>query len=324
MRGTAADATGVHATIMDGRHAMAKEYPHGKGTCKWVSTDWLARRLGDSALMMLDVQPNIHDYIQEHIPGAVYMNEGLLRVPKNGVPGMYVPPEAFQMEARRVGLRSEIPVVVYTGTGPFKGWGDGLEQTMMAYSLARFGHDNVLVLDGGIDKWKQEGKPLSQTFPEVQESDFEARVRSEYPIPYDEFRSVKDKEGVVLLDARPLSLYEGQGPWMKPGHIPGAINLPWKSVMDPDNPRLLKPDDQIQALLDERGVSPDKLIICSCGTGREATNEFLLFEWYLGYPNVRIYEGSFTEWSAYPENPTVTGKSPREQPIPAAAAGRIG
>jgi thiosulfate/3-mercaptopyruvate sulfurtransferase len=106
-------------------------------------------------------------------------------------------------------------------------------------------------------------------------------------------------------------MYEGQGPWMKPGHIPGAINLPWATLMDDKNKRLLKPDEEIKALLDACGIEPYKTIICSCGTGREATNEFLLFKWYLGYPVVRIYEGSFTEWSSYPENPTVTGKNPR-------------
>jgi thiosulfate/3-mercaptopyruvate sulfurtransferase len=81
--------------------------------------------------------------------------------------------------------------------------------------------------------------------------------------------------------------------------------------MDEKNKRLLKPDEEIEAILDAKGVTRDRVIICSCGTGREATNEFLLFKWYLGYPKVRIYEGSFTEWSSYPDNPTVTGGSPR-------------
>lgn len=141
------------------RRPLKKEYPCGQGTVRWVSTEWLEERLKDKALMILDCQPNIHDYIQEHIPGAV--------------------------------------------------------------------------------------------------------------------------------------------------------NLPWASLMDEGNKRLLKPDDEIQAILESKGVRPDKTIICSCGTGREATNEFLLFKWYLGYPKVKIYEGSFTEWSLYPDNPTVTGKSPR-------------
>jgi thiosulfate/3-mercaptopyruvate sulfurtransferase len=81
--------------------------------------------------------------------------------------------------------------------------------------------------------------------------------------------------------------------------------------MDDKNKRLLKPDEEIMAILNASGVKPDKTIICTCGTGREATNEFIFFKWYLNYPNVKIYEGSFTEWTAHPENPTVTGKNPR-------------
>ena len=290
---------------------MAKEYPHGEGAVKWVSTEWLQAHLDEAGLMILDCQPNIHDYISEHIPGAVYMSEGLLRVSLKGIPGAYVPPESIQPVLRLLGLRPNLPVVVCTGTGPFSGRGNGLEQTMVAYSLARFGHDQVYVLDGGIDKWKEEGKPLTKVFPKVEESDFTVGVRREYFLEYEEFKVIKDRDDVLLLDARPIAVYEGQGPWIKAGHIPGAVNLPWASLMDEKNKRLLKPDEEIQAILDARGVTRDKVIVCSCGTGREATNEFLLFKWYLGYPKVRIYEGSFTEWSSYPENPTVTGSSPR-------------
>jgi thiosulfate/3-mercaptopyruvate sulfurtransferase len=290
---------------------MKKTYPYGEGVVKWVSPEWLEGHLLDEDIMILDVQPNIHDYIQEHIPGAVYMNEGLLRVPSRGLPGKYVPPEAVEANFRRVGLKPDLPVVVYTGVGPFKGWGDGLEQTMVAYTLARFGHDRVHVLDGGIDRWKAEGRGLSQLFPQVEGSDFVVHVHQEYFVEYDEFHGKKDGDEVILLDARPPEVYAGQGPWMKPGHIPGAINVPWKRFMDDENPRLLKSDDEIQTILDEHGIVPEKTIICSCGTGREATNELLLFKWYLGFPKVEIYEGSFTEWCSYPENPTVTGKSPR-------------
>jgi thiosulfate/3-mercaptopyruvate sulfurtransferase len=288
---------------------MMKKYPYGKGIVKWVSTDWLDENL-DQNLNIIDVQPNVHDYIAEHIPGAIYMNEGLLRIPFKGLPAQYVQPEAIEMFLRRLGLKNDFPVVVYTGTGPFKGWGDGLEQTMMTYTLARFGHRNVHILDGGIDKWKDEGKGLSQEFPAVKESNFKVDVQDEFFLGYDEFKKIKDNDDVILLDARPANVYEGQGPWMKAGHIPGAINVPWKSFMHPDNSRLLKTDDEINKVLEDKNITEDKTIICSCGTGREATNEFILFNWYLGFPKVRIYEGSFTEWSSYPDNPTVTGPEP--------------
>lgn len=290
-------------------------YPSGEEKVKWVSTDWLEERLDDKNLMILDTQPNIHDYIQEHIPGAVYMNEGLLRVSLKGKPGYYVPPEALGPIFSRLGLKPDLPVVVYTGTGPFKGWGDGLEQTMVAYSLVRFGHDNVYVLDGGIDKWKEEGKQLTKVFPEVEESSFPVAVRSDYFVEYERFKVEKDREDVIVLDNRPTHVYEGivEGSqlWIKTGHIPGAVSLPWPTLMTDKNRTLLKPEEEIKSILGDRGVTPDKSIIVSCGTGREATNQFILYKWYLRYPKVKIYEGGFTEWTSYPGNPTAAGKNPR-------------
>jgi thiosulfate/3-mercaptopyruvate sulfurtransferase len=290
---------------------MAREYPYGTGIVKWVSTDWLDKHLEDEDLMILDTQPEVHDYILEHIPGAVYMNEMLLRVPKRGIPAMYIPEEAAHAIFGRVGLRPDLPVVVYTGKGAYSGWGDGLGQPMVAYSLARFGHNNVYVLDGGLDKWKAEGLPVTKEYPRVEESDFPVSVRTDCFVEYEEFRQIKDRPDVLLVDNRSAAYYAGNGIWTKHGHIPGAVNLPWNKVMDRRNPCLLKPDDKIRRIVQRIGASPDRTIIVYCATGREATNLFLLFKWYLNYPNVRNFEGSFTEWCAFAENPTVLGSDPR-------------
>ena len=290
---------------------MMKHYPYGTGTVRWVSTDWLYENQNNQEMVIIDVQPNVHDYIEEHISGAIYVNEGLFRTWIGGVPARYVPSEAIQPVLQSAGMKLNVPVVVYTGTGAAKGWGDGLEQTMMAYSLARFGHDSIHVLDGGLDKWKGEGKPLTKVFPKTESSDFTVRLQSDFYVDYETFKAMKDRDDVMVLDARPAAAYEGQAFWIKPGHIPGAVNVPWASLMDDKNKRLLKPEAEIMAILNTHEVRPNKTILCSCGTGREATNEFILFKWYLNYPSVKIYEGSFTEWTAYPDNPTVTGKSPR-------------
>ncbi len=284
-------------------------YPSGKGRVKWVSTDWLEENLENEKIMILDTQPDIHDYIAGHIPGAVFFSQRLLRVPRKGWPGNYIPDTAMQSLFRRVGLKPDVPVVVYTGTGDFRGWGDGLEQTMVAYTLARFGHQNIYVLDGGYDKWKEEGRETTQKFPDIEGSSFEVDVQ-DYRVTMAEVKDMKDRDDVVLLDARPPNMYEGQSIWPMPGHIPGAVNLPWKSLMVDGNPRLLKPEKELKGKLEKRGVTKDKTIICSCGTGREATNEFILLKWYFDFPEVKNYEGSFTEWSQYPDNPVVTGSNP--------------
>jgi thiosulfate/3-mercaptopyruvate sulfurtransferase len=298
---------------------MERTYPYGQDAVKLVSTEWLDKNLVSGEMTVLDVQPNMHDYIMEHLPASVYLNENIFRLMIDGVPGRYAPKEAIEAELRLLGVSNDKPTVIYTGVGAFKGWGDGLEQTMAAYSLARFGHRNVLLLDGGLDKWKAEGRELSKEYGYAARGDFTAAVQEEFYVDYDEFKAIKDNDHVMVVDARPAETYQGQGIWMKPGHIPGAINLPWDSLVDSRNPTLLRSDSEIQNLLQTHGIDPEKTIICMCGTGREATIEFLLFKSFLNYPSVKLFEGSFNEWVAHPENETVTGPYPRaarEEPVP--------
>ncbi len=289
-------------------------YPSGDGNVKWVSTEWLAQHINDDNLMILDVQPNVHDYIMGHLPNAIYLNEGLMRSAWDRLPSMFVPPEAIQPVLCRTGLDPKKPVVIYSGAGRYSkctaGLGDGLEQTMMAYSLIRYGHNNVYILDGGIEKWKDEGRELTKVFPQWEPSDFKVEIHEEYFIEYDEFKKMLGRKDVILFDARPFEVYKEGGLWIKNGHIPGANSLPWRSLMTKDNPRLMKSDEELQAIIGKFNITSDKTLLIYCGTGREATNEFLFFRFYLGHQKVRIYEGSFTEWSSHPENPIVAGEAP--------------
>lgn len=288
---------------------METTYPYGKDIIKWVSTDWLTDNMNSKEIKIVDVQPDVHDYFKEHLPGATYLSEKLFRVPDQGLPAQYIPADALQQIVRRAGIHNEQLTLVYTGKGGFSGCGDGLEQTMAAYTLARFGHSSIYVLDGGIDKWKSENKPLDQDFPSYQDSDFRVSIREDYTVSFEQVNKMKDRDDVVLLDNRPAGVYKGKGPWKKQGHIPGAVNLPWKNLMHPDNPRLLKSEDEIRSIAETAGAVPEKTVICSCGTGREATAAYLAFKWLLGYPEVKVYEGSFTEWVARDQD-TVRGAEP--------------
>lgn len=279
-----------------------------------VSTNWLEEHLKDQNLMIIDTQPDIHDYIAAHIPTAIYLNQNLFRVSDNGMPSAYAPDEVIQSIFRRIGLVHDKNAIVYSGKGSFKSTGDGLEQTMVAYTLARFGHNKVCIVDGGIDKWESEKKPLSQVFPQFGNTEYIIQPQEKYTVTMEQVKDLKDKDNVLLLDARPTNFYEGtSGPWIRNGHIPGAINVPWKLFMDETNPYLLKPESKITTILDDYDIIKDKMIICSCGTGREATAEFILLKWYLGYSNVKLYEGSFTEWSAYPSNPIASSNPVSER-----------
>lgn len=289
-------------------------YPPGDSLAKWVSTDWLAQHISDKDLMILDVQPNVHDYIMGHLPNAVYLNEGLLRSAWNGLPAMYVPTEVIQPIFNRAGLSENRPVLIYSGSGKYSrctsGLGEGLEQTMMAYSLLRFGHNKVYILNGGLEKWKEGGHGLTKLFPKWEPTNFKVQLRRDYFVDYEEFKRLQEREDVIVFDARPFDSYKEGGLWMKKGHIPGALSLPWRSLMDKENAKLLKSDEELQQIVEKFNITPDKTLLIYCGTGREATDEFLFFKFYLGHDRVKIYEGSFTEWAAYPENPTVIGENP--------------
>jgi thiosulfate/3-mercaptopyruvate sulfurtransferase len=274
----------------------------------WVDAPWLKEHLEEVSI--LDVQPDIHDYILEHIPGAVYFNENHLRAFHHNLPSHYIPEQCLQQLFQSVGLQKNKAVVVYSSNGRFSKQGDGLEQSMVAYSLARFGHSNVLVLNGGLKSWIDAGYPLTKEYPNVSASDFHPSLNSDLFVNYNQFLEIKDSPDTILIDVRPRSVYQGPGLWEKPGHIPGAKSLPWRLLMDRDNPRLLRSQSSIKELVLSRGASPDKNVILYCGTGREATSAFLVFKYYLNYPRVKLYEGSFTEWVTYSQNPTVTGPKP--------------
>lgn len=282
---------------------------------QWVSCEWLEGHIGRDQLTVVDAQPSIHDYVQEHIPGAVYLSEGILRVSRGGIPSHFSPPEAMEANLRQLGVRAEVPVVVYTGTGAISKRGDGIEQAHVAYALARFGLDRVYILDGGLDRWREEGRQLSKAFPRVAASALTVAVRRHYFLELEEVRALLGQPDTLLIDSRPPEIYNGQAHWALPGHIPGSINLAWTAFLDADNPRLLRSRDEIREIAQRHHITPDRAIVCYCGTGRKAITQFLILKWCLGYPDVKVYEGSFTEWSAvYPGtgagNPTELGASP--------------
>ena len=296
---------------------MKEPYPccRDNRVVSWVSAEWLEAHLGDAGLILVDCRQNSHAYFQEHIPGAIYLHEGLLRMHIGRIPVRWIPPESAQSLLRTLGFGQDSPIVVYSGsrqnTVSSSGTGDGLEQAFVAYTLARFGCRRVMLLDGGLDRWRSGSRPLSRDYGYSSQSAFTVEVQIDFFIGYDECLRIKDDPDVVLLDTRPSLWYEKAGPWMKPGHIPGAVNLPATCLLDTGNPTLLMPEAAIRSTLCALGITPEKTIICSCGTGRSAAAVFLILKWYLGYPDVVMYEGGFTEWVSYPENMTVTGKMPR-------------
>ncbi|MDG5815373.1 sulfurtransferase [Chitinispirillales bacterium ANBcel5] len=275
-----------------------------------ITPQWLMNNQGKEDLIIIDSQPDIYDYLYEHIPGSIYISDKLWRSWEDNIPTRYQPEALIEEMLRRSGIHSTSTVVVYSSQGAFSNSGDGLEGAMCCYSLFRYGVKKVYFLNGGLREWIKANGNLTREYPMVKKGDFKTAIQNDLFLSYNQFLELKDQNTSFIVDVRPPASYEESGVWEKQGHIPKAVNIPWKTFMDHNNSYLFQSAEHIRKMVTERGATEAKTIICYCGTGREATNAFIAFKWILNYPRVYLYEGSFTEWCSYKQNPTVIGKSP--------------
>ncbi len=266
-----------------------------------ASPDWVAARVNDPNLRILDVRPSVADYQHGHVPNAVFLANESLRAPKAGVPVQYLDPEEMACLFRRAGIDAGDTVVVYADGE------DVLGATMAAYCLHRVGHRNVLVMDGGLKAYRNL-HGLSQLYPELAGGNLAPAPDRSIFVTLEEVKELLNDPAVVFLDTRPAPDYLGNtSRWIRNGHIPGAVNLDWHLFMDPDNPHRFKPPAEMRALAVGAGLDPPDDIVVYCGTSREATLVYQVLRNVLGYASVRLYEGSWTEYCAKPSMPVVAG-----------------
>ena len=246
-----------------------------------VGPDWLAQYLNHPALCLLDVRLSA-SYDEGHIPGAVWLDLSTLTCSVRGVPGMVLPPEPFVEQMRRQGLSQGSPVVIYDDH-----W--GMPAARVLWSLARYGHHNAAVLDGGSDRWQSEGRLWTSDPFEPTPGQFMARGDESHLAKGAWLRSVAKRAATVLLDTRTPGEYSQ-------GHLPGAICWDWMNGVPRDRWHIRRPDDELLGELTSLGITPDKEIVTYCQSGARAAHTYLLLR-DLGYPNVRLYDGSWLEWS---------------------------
>ena len=267
-----------------------------------VTPEWVTQHANDPNLRIVDTRLNPYDYFAGHLPQAVHLADASLRGPSAGLPVQFYQPGLLGFMLSRAGIKAGDKVVVYS---------DGMDvlgATMTAYVLERLGHKEIYFVDGGWTAYKATQKP-SQEYPKYQAVDYDLTdARKAVSVTLDELKALMGKSGVVLIDARPAPTYRGDtNVWTRNGHIPGAINLEWRSLTDPDNPHKLKPVEELRAIVGARKLDPASDIIVYCGTGREATLEYMVLKHVLGFRKVRLYEGSWTEYCAQPELQIETG-----------------
>jgi thiosulfate/3-mercaptopyruvate sulfurtransferase len=275
-----------------------------------VGTDWLAAHLVDPHVRVVDASfklPGItptarQDYDQGHIPGAVFFDIDDICEPGTSLPHMIPSPDLFARKLGALGIGDDDRVVVYDSAG--------LSSAGRAWWMLRlFGHQDVAVLDGGLPKWRAEGRPLDTAVPSPPQRRFTARFDRSL---------VRDKRALIenlatrreqVVDARAAGRFDGTTPEVRPGlrsgHIPGSRNVPYEFVTDPQT-RQLKSADELTHLFHDAGVTLDRPIITSCGSGVTACA--LAFALHLiGYPGAAVYDGSWSEWGLPGDTPIETG-----------------
>lgn len=269
-----------------------------------VATDSLADWIAREDLTVIDVRTDVFTYLKGHLPGAIYLNTETLRAAEGGVPTQLLPASWYAGLFSRLGLRKDRPVVIYSA-----GETHNFDATFLAWLLAGFGHPRVYVVDGGYFKWELEQRPVVQEYPAVVRSDFPTDPFAPDRASLAEVREALTRPTAALVDARAPDQYAGEaGAQIRRGHIPGAISHPWQGDLEQEGfGHVWRPREALRASYVSQGVTPDKDIIVYCNTGAEASHLEFALRYLLGYPHVRVYVGSWNEWSARPELPVVKG-----------------
>lgn len=275
-----------------------------------VSTEWLAQHLDAPDIRVVDASwylPAMNrnakaEYAAGHIPGAVFFDIDEISDTSSPLPHMLPPPEKFSARVRKLGLGDGSRIVIY----------DGGAQTMGAarvwWMFRVFGHEDVSILDGGFRKWQAEGHPVEDLPPAPRERHFTARVNSLLVRDIDRVKGALDSKREQVVDARSAPRFRGDEPEPRPGlragHMPGALNVPFGSLLNADG--TFKPASQLKDVLAQAGIDPSKPVITSCGSGITAC--VVAFALHLtGHAQVAVYDGSWAEWGGRSDTAVATG-----------------
>ena len=270
-----------------------------------VSTEWLAAHLKDvrvvdaSWYMPEDKRDPAGEFVARHIPGAVFFDIDGTADHSTDLPHMLPPPNQFARDAGKLGVGDGDTVIVYDGAGVFSA-------PRVWWMFKAMGHDAVAVLDGGLPKWQSEGRAVESGAASIRPASFTPKPAAALVRDFGQVHAALGD--IQILDARSNSRFTGAEaeprPGLKSGHMPGAVNVPWRSLLAPGN--VLKDDHALQQLFASKGVDLRAPIITSCGSGISAAIVMLALE-KIGAQHLSLYDGSWTEWGGHPDALVATG-----------------
>jgi thiosulfate/3-mercaptopyruvate sulfurtransferase len=262
-----------------------------------VDTQWVADHLKDPKVKIIEVDVDTAAYDTGHIKGAIGLDwrKDLQARPIRDL----LPKPEFEQLLSSKGVSNDDTVIAYGDNNNwFAAW--------FVWNLKYYGHKDARLINGGRKKWQDEGRELVQEAPSVKPGTYKAgQADKSIRALRDEVRAELDKAGVVLVDVRSPKEYSGEllAPENLPqegaqrgGHIPGAKNIPWAQAVAEDG--TFKPVAQLRELYESKGVTPDKAVIAYCRIGERSSHTWFVLQYLLGYPNVRNYDGSWTEWGS--------------------------
>jgi len=255
----------------------------------FVSTDWLVKHLNDDDLVLLHAHWTNGGYRKAgHIPGArfLWLNSLSKDTPERSTEMPSA--ENARSVLKDLGITDRSKIVVYF---------EGQNLTMAARMILTFTYlglgDRVSLLDGGIEAWKREGRPITKDIPAIKPGSFAPKLHPEVVADAEWVQKHLTDSGVTIIDARATRFYDGSSGPPSGGHIPHAVNIPFSSMVDSTN-KILGPD-ALQQIFVKAGVKLGNQVVTYCHVGQQATLVYLAAK-YIGY-NARVYDGSFEDWS---------------------------